>query len=179
MELLKRIASRDREAFARFYDRLSPVLYSTAMRILNDATQAEEVLQEIFLQIWEGAATYDLRLGRPFNWALTLTRRASIDRLRAVHRHFEFVPESSETAIFTSAAGLEAGGEVYDREKALQVRRAVQSLALEQRQAIEMAFLGGMTYSEIARRLEQPEATVKSRVRRGMLRLRDALSQWL
>jgi RNA polymerase sigma-70 factor, ECF subfamily len=178
-ELLRRVVERDRAAFAQLYDRLSGVLYSTAVRILNDNNEAEDVLQEVFVQIWDKAATYDPRLGRPFNWALTLTRNRSIDRLRSLKLHYEFIAEATETAQATPVFASDAGHEVYQREKSTQVRRALNELPIEQRQALEMAFLGGMTQNEISEKLGQPLGTIKARIRRGMLRLKESLVNWL
>lgn len=177
--LLRRIARQDRAAFAQLYDRLSGVLYSTALRILNDAKEAEDVIQDVFLLIWDRAAAYDPSLGRPFNWALTLTRNRAIDRLRSLKRRYEFIAEATETATATTFYGTDGGQEVYQREKTAHVRRALEELPLEQRQALEMAFLGGMTQSEISEQLGQPLGTIKARIRRGMLKLRESLGEWL
>ena len=179
VELLRRVAARDKAAFAELYDRLSGVLYSTVMRILNDSRESEDVLQEVFLQIWDKADTYDSRLGRPFNWALTLTRNRAIDRLRSLRRRYAFVAETTETALSAPSYASDAGSEVYQRERSLLVRNALEGLPLEQRQAIEMAFLGGQTQSEISEQLGQPLGTIKARIRRGMLKLRESLGDWL
>lgn len=179
VELLRRVALKDKAAFAELYDRLSGVLYSTVMRILNDSRESEDVLQEVFLQIWDKAPTYDSRVGRPFNWALTLTRNRAIDRLRSLRRRYEFVAETTETASVLPSHGADTGREVYQRERSLIVRKALDGLPLEQRQAIEMAFLGGMTQNEISEQLGQPLGTIKARIRRGMLKLKEALGDWL
>ncbi|MBL9168554.1 MAG: sigma-70 family RNA polymerase sigma factor [Verrucomicrobiales bacterium] len=179
VELLRRVALGDKVAFAELYDRLSGVLYSTVMRILNDSRESEDVLQEVFLQIWDKAGTYDSQLGRPFNWALTLTRNRAIDRLRSMRRRYEFVAETTETALSAPTYAPDAGREVYQRERSLLVRKALEELPLEQRQAIEMAFLGGQTQNEISEQLGQPLGTIKARIRRGMLKLRETLGDWL
>lgn len=179
VELLRRVALGDKVAFAELYDRLSGVLYSTVMRILNDSRESEDVLQEVFLQIWDKAGTYDSQLGKPFNWALTLTRNRAIDRLRSLRRRYEFVAETTETALSTPTYAPDAGREIYQKERSLQVRKALEGLPLEQRQAIEMAFLGGQTQNEISEQLGQPLGTIKARIRRGMLKLRESLGDWL
>lgn len=178
-ELMHRVALRDKVAFAQLYDRLSGVLYSTAMRILNDAKEAEDVLQDVFLQIWEKAGTYDPGLGRPFNWMLTLTRNRSIDRLRSLRRRYEFIAEATETAVTNHLNLQENGREIYDREQSQIIRRALEGLPLEQRQAVEMAFLGGMTQTEISEQLGQPLGTIKARIRRGVIKMKDILADWL
>jgi RNA polymerase sigma-70 factor (ECF subfamily) len=178
-ELLRRVAMRDRVAFAQLYDRLSGVLYSTAIRILNDNREAEDVLQEVFLQIWEKAGSYDPSLGRPFSWVLTLTRNRAIDRLRSLRRRYEFIAEATETAVTTHLNRQQDAGEIYDRDQSQMIRRALEGLPLEQRQAIEMAFLGGMTQTEISDQLGQPLGTIKARIRRGVMRLREVVGEWL
>lgn len=178
-ELMRRVADRDRAAFGLLYDRLAGVLYTASLRILNDSAEAEDVIQDLFVQIWDKAVSYDQRLGKPFNWALTMTRNRSIDRLRALKRRYEFIAEATDTAHATPVFASDAGHEVYQREKTTHVRRALTELPLEQRQALEMAFLGGMTQNEIADRLGQPLGTIKARIRRGMLKLKESLGGWL
>lgn len=178
-ELLRRVAGGDRAAFSQLYDRLSTVLFSTAMRILNDPKEAEDVLQDVFIQIWDKAVTYDPRLGRPFNWAVTLTRNRSIDRLRVLKRRYEFLAEATETVQTTPLYGPESGPEVYQRDQAAEVRRALEGLPLDQRQALELAFLGGMTQAEISTQLGQPLGTIKARIRRGLLKLKELLADWI
>src|SRR4026207_227625 len=94
--LLGRVAQRDREAFSQLYDRYAGVLYSTVLRILNNPDEACDVLQEAFVQIWDKADSYDPSLGKPFNWALTLTRNKAIDRLRALKRRYNFIEELNQ-----------------------------------------------------------------------------------
>ena len=91
--LLQRVAQRDRQAFSQLYDRYSGVLYATVLRVLNSPEEANDVLQEVFVQIWDKAATYDPALGKPFNWALTMARNKAIDRLRSLKRRYQFIGE--------------------------------------------------------------------------------------
>ncbi len=174
VELLRRIARQDRQAFAQLYDRYAGVLFATAFRVVNDHEEASDVLQEVFVQIWEKSAAFDPALGKPFSWALTLTRNRAIDRLRAVRRRYRFLEEITQE-MEEPADHHTAGDELFGRERALLIRAAVEALPLEQRQAIEMAFLGGQTQYEIAEALKQPLGTIKARIRRGMLKLRDRL----
>jgi len=173
--LLRRVAHRDREAFSQLYDRYAGVLYSTVLRILNNPDEASDVLQESFVQIWDKAGSYDSSLGKPFNWALTLTRNKAIDRLRALKRRYNFVEELNHEMEESSLSFSANPDEVFTQDQATLVRAAVTTLPLEQRQAIEMAFLGGLTQTEIATTLNQPLGTIKARIRRGMLRLRETL----
>lgn len=178
-QLLQRIAQQDRQAFGQLYDRYSGVLYSTTLRILNNPEEASDVLQDVFIQIWEKAGSYDPRLGKPFNWALTLTRNKAIDRLRALRRRYSFIEEVTQEVANDNNARAVWNDDFLSHEKAALIRSAVETLPLEQRQAIELAFLGGMTQNEISEMLKQPLGTIKARIRRGMLKLRDSLKELL
>jgi RNA polymerase sigma-70 factor, ECF subfamily len=174
-QLLQRIGQRDRQAFAQIYDRYSGLLYSTILRVLNNPDEAADVLQDVFVQIWDKAAGYDPALGKPFNWLLTLARNRAIDRLRSLRRRYDFIEEITLETESEAQSPAPGPGEAFSQEQAAFIRRAVATLPMEQRQAIEMAFLGGMTQNEIAASLNQPLGTVKARIRRGMLKLRDIL----
>jgi RNA polymerase sigma-70 factor (ECF subfamily) len=178
--LLERISRRDRAAFAELYDRYAGVLYSTVLRVLNHPDEAADVLQEVFVQIWDKAPTYNPALGKPFSWALTLARHKAIDRLRSLRRRYNFIEEITHEMSSTSLAEVgERRDEVFSQEQVQLIRSAVATLPLEQRQAIEMAFLGGLTQHEVAAALNQPLGTIKARIRRGMLKLRDSLKELL
>ena len=173
-ELLRRVAQRDRQAFSQLYDRYAGVLHSTILRILNNHEEASDVLQEVFLQMWDKAPAYDPALGKPFNWALTMTRNKAIDRLRSLQRRYSFLDKF--TVEMEGGCDNSPGpGDAFTPDQAALIRAAVTTLPLEQREAIEMAFLGGLTQNEIATALQQPLGTIKARIRRGMLRLREAL----
>jgi RNA polymerase sigma-70 factor, ECF subfamily len=180
VELLRRIGQGDRECFAQLYDRFSSPVFSTAFRILNNQEAAEDVLQEVFLQIWEKAALYDPVRGRPLTWAITLTRNKAIDRLRSTQRRGR-LRESLER----ESGGKEQfdGRNSFDAvdliEKGRLVGEAMQKLAAEQREALELAFFSGLTQSEIAEHLNEPLGTIKARIRRGMLRLKSLLDSEL
>jgi RNA polymerase sigma-70 factor (ECF subfamily) len=172
--LLRRIAARDRHALAELYDQFATVLFSTSVRILSDTHEAEEVIQDVFVQIWNKASTFDPEAGAPFHWALTITRNRCIDRLRARQRRFRLLDELGD-AVADSTAHDGKGADALGEDEVQAVRSAVYGLPREQRQAIEMAFFGGMTQLEIAEALNQPLGTIKARIRRGMLKLRDGL----
>lgn len=174
-ELFDRIARGDEAAFATFYDRHATLLYSIAFRIVGDATEAEDILQEAAVLIWERAPAYSPALGKPASWAVTIVRNKAIDRYRSSRR---------KAAVLTEMPGDTGGPPVDDREAtrpnfdgtdAAFIRKALDNLAADQRQAIELAFFGGLTQTEIAERLGQPLGTIKARIRRGMLHMRDAL----
>jgi len=178
-QLLRRIAGQDRQALAEFYDQTAGTLFSTAVRILGDTHEAEEVIQDAFLQIWGRAATFDAALGAPFYWALSITRNRAIDRLRARQRRVRLADELQETTSAGSPPFAPPFPSALNEEDLAAVRSAVRGLPGEQRQAIEMAFFTGMTHVEIAEALQEPLGTIKARIRRGMLKLRESLQAYL
>jgi len=173
--LLEQVAQGDQAAFSQLYDRLSGVLYSVAAKILMDPREAEDVLQDSFLQLWSQARTFDRRLGKPLGWAVMITRNKAIDRLRSSHRRSRLVEQMSQDPPPELAEALAPDDSAGSRESSDKVRVVVKQLPNDQRQAIEMAFFGGLTHGEIAAALGQPLGTIKARIRRGMLRLRDTL----
>lgn len=177
-ELLRRIASRDHAALGELYDRVSGVLFATAIHIVGDRREAEEVLQDVFLQVWNKAGTFDAGLGSAFNWTIGITRNRCIDYLRSRQRRARLLDEVMGEAGGESHAAAVAGASLSAEELAV-VRSAVKSLPLDQNEAIAMAFFGGMTHQEIANALEEPLGTVKARIRRGMLKLKESLGEYL
>jgi RNA polymerase sigma-70 factor (ECF subfamily) len=174
--LIERIRHGDRAAFMAFYDRFSPLLFSVAARLLADRREAEDVLQEVMLLIWNKSGEYDPALGALSSWAVTLTRNKTLDRLRARTRRRRLVEEVAILAEQPDAnSGPSANEVIHGRERADRLRAAMQELPVDQRMAIELAFFTGMTQTDIATRLQQPLGTVKARIRRGMLRLREQL----
>lgn len=181
LELLRGIIEGDSEALGKFYDRHGRTLFALTCRILNDAKEAEDVLQEVFLQIWEKAAAFDFAQGRPLAWALTLARHKAIDRRRALQRRrARLVAETESDTIEDFAAALPSPTETAGgHERGEIVRQALAGLPTAQRRAIELAFLEGLTQTEVAAALNEPLGTVKARIRRGMLKLRAQLEQRL
>lgn len=176
IELLKKTGSRDRASFEQLYDRYAGVLFSTAYRVLNDQEAAEDVLQDVFIQIWDKAPTYDEGRGKPLTWAVTLTRNKAIDRLRSTQRRYRLHDEvERETEIMEQTPDRSSADAVDAAEKGRIVRTAVLQLPKEQRQAIELAFFSGLTQAEIAEELNEPLGTVKARIRRGMMRLKEII----
>lgn len=173
---MERVRDGDRAAFGALYDRLSALLFSVAARVLGDRQEAEDVLQEIMLVIWNKSGEYDPQLGSVASWAVTLVRNRALDRLRARTRRLRLVEEVALMAEEPHADVTTPVNEwIHGRERAQQLRAAMQQLPSEQRVAIELAFFTGLTQTDIASRLDQPLGTVKARIRRGMLRLRDQL----
>ena len=179
VELLHRIAAQDREALAEIYDQLAGVLFSMAVRMLSDGHDAEEVIQDVFVQVWQKAGSFDEALGAPLHWTLSITRNRCIDRLRARHRRARLIEEMVEDA----AAEPRPGGASHDpslrSDEWSAVRSALAGLPEDQRGAIELAFFGGLTHPQIAEKLDQPLGTIKARIRRGMLKLRENLQAYL
>lgn len=177
VRLISRITQGDHEAFAALYDLYAKPLYSFVLRVLGDAREAEDVLQEVFLSIWQKAPSFSETLGKPFNWAVTMTRHKAIDRLRARQRKLRLVEEMAGDAGVAEASGERQRDENLWRDQAEQVRKALTELPQAQRGAIELSFFSGFTHPEIARALAQPLGTIKARIRRGMLRLREGLEE--
>jgi RNA polymerase sigma-70 factor (ECF subfamily) len=177
-QLLERVAQGDQQAFSALYDRLSQPLFSLALQMLGDASEAEDVVQEACLQMWRRAGSYDSRRSSAFSWAVMITRSKTIDRLRARGRRQRVVVSSTDE----DAASLQVASEAEDasdstgrKDEAARVRSALATLPSEQRQAIELAFFTEMTHAEIADKNGEPLGTVKARIRRGLLRLREGL----
>jgi RNA polymerase sigma-70 factor (ECF subfamily) len=177
--LLGRIAAQDAAALGEFYDLHAGLLFSVAMRILEDTSEAEEVIQDAFLQIWQKAASFDNGLGSALSWAVGITRNRAIDRLRSRQRRHRMAEAlQAEAGATVEFQDPPAQGFLGEDEAAL-VRGAVDHLPAEQRQAIEMAFFRGLTHEQIAETLQQPLGTIKARIRRGMMKLRDCLQSHL
>jgi RNA polymerase sigma-70 factor (ECF subfamily) len=175
-ELLRRTADGDHGSLKELHQRYSGVLHATAFRVLNNVKDAEEVVQEAFVQIWEKASVYDPRRGKPLTWAMTLTRNKAIDRLRRVQRRNRLQEEIEvEAQIWERVSEHDSSDEAVSHETQAIVRSAVIQLSDDQRRAIELAFFRGMTQYEIAQRLDEPLGTVKARIRRGMIKLRQII----
>jgi RNA polymerase sigma-70 factor, ECF subfamily len=174
-ELLSRVAAGDEEAFARLYDRFSPGLYSMVLKMTGDEAEAQDVLQDAFSHIWRKAMTFDPRRSAAFTWAVMVTRNKCIDRLRVRQRFARIaekaaVEEQSDPKIDEVSTVLAELNEERGR-----VRAALDQVTPDQRQAIELAFFNDFTHEEIAARLSTPLGTVKARIRRGLLKLREIL----
>ena len=174
VEILRAVAGGDEQALGQLYDRYRLILFGLIIRILRSQPEAEDVLQEVFLQVWRQASSFDETRGRPFTWLVTLARSRAIDRLRSLGSR--------------ERAGLEAAREVTDSisdaatdavksEQAETVRRALSQLPEEQRRTLVLAYFEGLTQTEIAERLKAPLGTIKTRMRSGMIKLRELLGE--
>lgn len=174
-ELLRAVARGDEAAFARVYDRYAPILLGLMLRILRSRPEAEDVLQEVFLQVWQQARSFDPARGRVFTWLATLARSRAIDRLRAVDSRERAAQRSAEDGQPPAEMQGWADEEAIRAERAEAVRIALAELPEEQRQVLVLAYLDGMSQSEIAAARNQPLGTVKTRTRTGLKKLSDAL----
>lgn len=172
--LFARVAEGDSEAFAAFYDRYEALWFSIALRILHVEAEAEDIVQEAAVLIWERAPIYSPDHGRPISWAITVVRNRAIDRLRSSRRRGELLERAAQEWIGADFGSESLPGGVCADSAGL-VRKCLLHLPVEQRQAIELAFFGGFSQSEVAERLSEPLGTIKARIRRGMLAMRDAL----
>jgi RNA polymerase sigma-70 factor (ECF subfamily) len=172
--LLRAVAARDKEALQQLYTRHSAVLFALALKVLSDRAEAEDVLQEAFVQVWKTAGSFDEGRGKPLGWLIMLTRSRAIDRLRSRKTRTRAAESMAKDASQTAEARTPAD-EALATEAQRTVRTALKSLPSEQRVAIELAYFGGLTQFEIAQQLSQPLGTVKTRIRNGMMRLREQL----
>lgn len=177
--LVARIAQGDRVAFAELYDRFNRPLFATALRILREPTDAEDVVHDIFLVIWEKASTFDPSRGSAFAWAVTLTRNKSIDRQRSRVRRADLLNQApvEDLPVGANSVPSDSADSLWVQEKAAAVRSAIRRLPPEQQKALELAYFSGLTQQEISERLKEPLGTVKARIRRGLLKLRDVLAE--
>jgi RNA polymerase sigma-70 factor (ECF subfamily) len=177
-ELIARMAKGDTGAVASFYDRHSPLLFSIALRIVGDRREAEETLQDAMRCVWENAPLYEPSQGKPMSWAVVITRNRAIDRLRRLKRQSEAITRIKEQAESSLATLAKTPlPEAVSNEDRAQLHAALAALPAAQRLAIELAFFGGLSQSEIAEELGEPLGTIKARIRRGMLALREVLEE--
>lgn len=171
--LLHRTALGEDEAFAALYDLVSGRVYGLCLRVLRDPAQAEEVAQEVFVEVWRTATRFDERRGSATAWITTVAHRRAVDRVRAAQaagdRERRAAAESVESEYDQVAETAES------RLEHRQVRRCLKTLTELQRQAVTLAYYGGHTYRQVATLLDTAVPTVKSRIRDGLLKLRDCL----
>ena len=172
IELLKAVARHDETALAAIYDRYRVILFGLLVRILKSREEAEDVLQEVFLQVWNRAAAFDDTRGRPFTWLVTLTRSRGIDRLRSLAARERVAIAGAREA---SEEVSDAVADAFRSEQREVVTAALEQLPEEQKQSLMLAYFDGLTQSEIAAKLGAPLGTVKTRIRSGLRKLRDLL----
>ena len=170
---LRSVAKGDEAAFATFYDETAARVHGLVLRVLRSPAQAEEVTQEVYLEVWRQAARFDSERGSPLGWLMTMAHRRAVDRVRssqaATARDETYEARNRDAPFDTTAESATA------RLEAHRVRRALNKLSEAQREAVSLAYLGGYTHREVASLLDLPLGTAKTRIRDGLIRLRDQL----
>lgn len=169
VDIVARLVDGDKEGLVCLYDEYAGLIYGIALRVLRNAAAAEDVVQEVFLQLWRNPASFDPKRGRLAPWLAVITRHKAVDSLRKL----KFEADSSEAPLSDARA---AEVSVHCSADADRAKKMMAQLPTEQRQVLELAFLDGLTHVEIAARVSQPLGTVKSRIRLGLLSLRKGLS---
>ena len=164
---------------ARLYDRYSGAVFALVNRMLQNREDAEDVLQHVFMQVWRKAATFDETQCTPFTWLVMIARSRAIDRLRQRSRQAKLVDDAEREIPAAAVAPPIGADEMFQQELRTAVVAALRRIPVEQRQAIEMAFFSGMSQAEISNALAEPLGTVKARIRRGMMKLREYLATGL
>lgn len=172
--LVHQLLQRDVDAFEQLYDRHSPIVYRLVLRIVQQASTAEEVVQDVFLQLWRNAGQYDTRRGPFAPWLMTLARNRALDHLRLKSERQR--RREDPTDEFPPVIAVPQFEQALDeKRRAERVRALIGSLNPQQRKAIELAYFEGLSHSEIAETLKQPLGTVKSWIRNALLRLKEEL----
>jgi RNA polymerase sigma-70 factor (ECF subfamily) len=174
--LLEAVGRGDRASFEVLHQRMETLMFSTAMGVLNNREAAQDVVQDVFVQVWERAASYDAERGKASTWLITLARNKAIDRLRALQRrarlNSDFEEQGKTDVRFDDRDSLV---DAVIAEQAATIRAAISKLNADQQAAIQLAFFDDMPYPAVAQRLEVPLGTVKARIRRGMKKLKGML----
>jgi RNA polymerase sigma-70 factor (ECF subfamily) len=171
---IKRVAQGDQTALGTLYDSTSPLVHGLVLRIVGDSGLAEDVTLDVYMQVWQQAKRYDPERGSAMAWLMTLARSRAIDRLRATgQQRSTSEPMEMLTEVRSTAPDPEESAQLSQQRS--RVRQALHALNADQRRAIELAFFGGLSQSEIASKLSVPLGTIKTRIRSGMLTLREIL----
>lgn len=171
-ELLRSVARSDEAAFGRLFDEMGSSVYGLVRRVLRDPSRSEEVTQEVFLQIWQNAHRFDGARGKPRSWMLTLAHRRAVDAVR----HDQAATNRDLKYDWTGGPAYDqVEEEVSTRLEYEQVRRCMNGLTQLQREAVDLAYYKGNTYAEVADLLKVNPATIKTRMRDGLIRLRDCM----
>ncbi|WP_414930624.1 ECF RNA polymerase sigma factor SigK [Streptomyces sp. SHP 1-2] len=172
-EIMGKVAHGDKQAFSVLYDALAPLVFGIVVKVVRDRAQSEEVAQEVMIDLWRQAARYRPEAGSVTTWATTIAHRRSVDRVRSAQASAE--REQAQAAREHTAAFDEVTEQVETRLESEQVRRCLRGLTELQRQAVTLAYYRGLTYREVAEALRTPLPTIKTRMRDGLIRLRDCM----
>ncbi len=176
IKLMERIAHKDAVAFQIFYRRYGGLLFSTISKVLNDHHDAEDIMQEVLVQLWQKAHLYEPRKGKPLTWLTTLAKNRAIDRIRSKQRRSRLNDDFGTEHKVTQPEFDESGHDLLQmKERDTMLRSAVTRLTPDQQEAIKLTYFGGLTQAEVAERLHEPLGTIKARIRRGVTRLEDLM----
>ncbi len=177
--LLERVAKREEAAMNAFYDRYHRLVYSLALRVVGMAADAEDVVLDVFWQVWQGAGQYDPERGTVITWLITIARSRAIDRLRRLRRNGTLVQTVAAQHGDPAKPLGDAQEDIFAAEQRRRVRAALDLLPEANRRALELAYYDGLSQSEIAATLDEPLGTVKTRIRTGLAHLRGHLQTYL
>ncbi len=173
VQLIRQVANRDRDAFSQLYDRFSTLVFTLAMRMLKARADAEDLLQEVFVQIWRQAQSYNAERGSPEAWIINIARSRAIDKIRSIRRREKSFVLTDDPSRAESSDNVESSAAAS--EARLTMNSALANLPAPQRKVLELAYFDGLTQTEIAERLAEPLGTIKTRMRSGIQRLREML----
>jgi len=173
VNLIQKVANQDRDAFGQLYDRFSSLVFALAMRMLRVRSDAEDLLQEVFVQIWRQAQSYSVQRGSPEAWIVNIARSRAIDKIRSIRRMEKSFVLTDDPARAESSENVESSA--AESEARMAMNSALANLPETQRKVLELAYFDGLTQTEIANRLAEPLGTIKTRMRSGIQRLRDML----
>jgi RNA polymerase sigma-70 factor, ECF subfamily len=174
VHLVQRVGNQDREAFSQLYERFSTLVFTLAMRMLKTRSDAEDLLQEVFVQVWRQAQGYSAERGSPEAWIINIARSRAIDKIRSIRRLEKSFVLTDDPARAESGKNVESSA--AESETRLTMNAALANLPETQRRVLELAYFDGLTQTEIAKRLAEPLGTVKTRMRSGIQRLRQIVS---
>jgi RNA polymerase sigma-70 factor (ECF subfamily) len=174
VHLIQQVANQDRDAFNQLYDRFSTLVFTLAMRMLKVRSDAEDLLQEVFVQVWRQARGYRTERGSPEAWIINITRSRAIDKIRSIRRMEKSFVLTDDPAHAESSENVESSA--AESETRLMMNSVLANLPQTQRKVLELAYFDGLTQTEIAERLAEPLGTVKTRMRSGIQRLREIVS---
>jgi RNA polymerase sigma-70 factor (ECF subfamily) len=174
VHLIQQVANQDRDAFNQLYDRFSTLVFTLAMRMLKVRSDAEDLLQEVFVQVWRQAENYSAERGSPEAWIINIARSRAIDKIRSIRRMEKSFVLTDDPARAESSENVESSA--AESETRLMMNSVLANLPQTQRKVLELAYFDGLTQTEIAERLAEPLGTVKTRMRSGIQRLREIVS---
>ena len=177
LHLIQQVAKQDRGAFSQLYDRFSTLVFTLAMRMLKARSDAEDLLQEVFVQVWRQAQNYSAERGSPEAWIINIARSRAIDKIRSIRRMQKSFVLTDDPARAESHENVESSA--AESETRLTMNSALANLPDPQRKVLELAYFDGLTQNEIADRLAEPLGTVKTRMRSGIQKLREILGTQL